>query len=187
MFEKYRLEHYKNSDNKRKKQVISFMNNYNKTFSDFDLSLEEQANKWFCEDDKEVSGEKAMELYYDNLCDELIVVLDGEDVIACRFVEFDENDTYFRERHDNYELGLNMTFALVHENYREEGIWKSMFNYVVENILPEYDVNRVYLATTSENIEMQNAMDSMGFQLGNRIKNERGEGIDGLIYFKDYN
>lgn len=182
---KYKIEHYENPDNKRKEDVIDFMMRHNDEFSNFDLTLEEQANEWMADKDESFSGREAIEVYYDSLCDELVVVLDENDIIGCRFVEFDEDDEFFRERVPDYEIGLNLTFALVDRDYRKEGVWSRMFKFVEKNVISNYDVNRFYLATSSENEGIQNAMEKHNFKKANKIKDERGEGRDSLIYYKD--
>lgn len=181
---KYSLEHYESSNNKRKEDVIDFILDYNE---EFDMSIKEQTNTWLLEDEEDtLEGREAVNRYYEDLCDELIVVLDEGSVIACRFIEFDENEEYFRSRVDNYELGLNLTFALVDKEYRGEGIWNKMFEYVENQILPNYSVKRIYLATSSKNTEMQSAVESKGFIKSAVIEDERGEGVDSILYFKEY-
>lgn len=184
MSEQFTIEQYDELDNPRKNEVLELMLKYNNYFAEYDLSLEEQANTWFVdEDEKEVSGKQAMELYYESLCDHLIVAVnDSGDVVGLRFVEYDEDDDYFRERVSDYEVGLNLTFALVDEDYRRKGIWSRMYEYVKDNLVEEYDVDWLYLATTSENEEMQKAMEKKGFEKVSVEKNERGDGIHALIY-----
>lgn len=177
------LKHYENPENEMKEDVINFIYEYNDEFKEFDYSIIEQCNEWLLDDDEDLSGKDAITKYYNELCDELIIIEDNNNIVACRFVEYDEDDTYMRDRVDNYEIGLNLTFALVHKEYRNRGLWSRMYQYVINNILPKYpDTDRLYLATSSKNKAMKEAVKSAGFKRVGIEKNERGEGIHTLIY-----
>lgn len=176
------IEHYSTSENKRKESVVDFMWSYNSDFTEFDISIVEQCNKWLTHDGETLTGRDAIKKYYESLCDELLVIVDSDDVVACRFVEFDEENQFFRERVDDYEPGLNLTFALVDDEYRGEGLWTKMFRYVLNNILPTYPVDRVYLVTSSENIPMQKAVEAKGFDKIAVEKDGRAKGIHNVIY-----
>lgn len=183
----YTIKHYSESENKSKEEVLDLMQEYNENFSDFDMgSIEEMAHEWYIDDEEEVSEREALEIFYDELCDELVVAYDKKDLVGLRFVEYDEDDEYFKDRHNDYKQGLNLTFALVDKDYRQEGIWSEMFSHVEKEILPDYNVDRLYLATTSKNRSMQKTAESHGFKEVSRVENERGEGIDTVIYCKKY-
>lgn len=179
----YEIEYYQEPENERKDDVIDFIYDYNSEFSEFDLSIVEQSRKYFI-DNENIGGREAIEVYYDSICDELIVVSDNGDVVACRFIEFGDNDKYFEEENHGYEPGLNLTFALVDSEYRGEGLWSSMFNYVENKVFNRCDSDRMYLCTTSENERIQNAVESRGFEKVSVLENERGEGVHALVYSK---
>lgn len=181
MSDRYTLEHYTNKDNKRKEEVLDLMLKHNSEFAKFDLSLVEGANEWLV-DDKTVTGQDAVEAWYNQLWDELIVITLDNEVVAVRFVEYDEDDEFFRKRVDNYSTGLNLTFALVDKEHRQNGLWSRMYDYVINNILPNYDVDRLYLATSSENNTMQNVVEKNGFEKMAVDENDRGDGIHTLVY-----
>lgn len=178
------LHHYTNSDNERKYDVINFIYDYNEEFSKFDYSIVKQCNEWLLDDSEDrLEGIDAIQYYYEYLCDELIVFTDDNDIVACRFVEYDEDDEYMKNRVNNYEIGLNLTFALVDKKYRDQGLWNKMFEYVKNNILSKYPkADRLYLATSSENVPMKKAVESSGFEQVGFEKNDRGKGIHTLIY-----
>lgn len=92
------LKHYENTDNERKEDVINFIYKYNESFGEFDYTIEKQCNEWLLDKSKEkLEGIDAIRHYYESLCDELIVVTNNDDeIIACRFVEYDEDDTYMK-------------------------------------------------------------------------------------------
>lgn len=176
------LEHYQDPDNKRKDEVINFIVSYNEDFKEFDISIAEQANKWLVDEETELQPKNAIKTYYEELCDELLVIVDSGDVVACRFIEYDEQNPFFRERVQDYKPGLNLTFALVDSEYRDEGLWTQMFEFVRDKILPEYPVQRLYLVTSSENIPMQKTAESNGFEQISVEKDGRAEGLDNIIY-----
>lgn len=176
------IEHYAEQDNKRKKETIDFILSHNSEFEEFDISVVEQCNKWLVDDGTEVEGREAVQIYYEELCDELIVITKDDSVVACRFVEFDRENTFFRSRVDEYKPGLNLTFALVDKEYRNKGLWSMMFDYVVEEILPKYPVNKMYLVTSSENIPMQKVAEKTGFNKISIEEDGRSEGIDNIVY-----
>lgn len=178
------LKHYTSPDNEMKEKVINFIYEYNDEFKEFDYSIVEQCNQWLLkENESDLYGLNAIKRYYNELCDELIVIEDDNNIVACRFVEYDENDTYMKDRVDDYELGLNLTFALVDKEYRKEGLWLRMFDYVLNNVLPNYRrADRLYLATSNKNKAMKKAVESAGFNQVGIEKNDRGEGIHTLIY-----
>lgn len=176
------IKHF-DRDNKYKDDILDIMVEYNEELSSFDMSFPEMAMEFF--DDSVDSVEEGAEVYYDELCDEVVVCFVNEKIVGFRFVEFDKEDEYFRENIDNYKIGLNLTFALVRENYRNNGIWKKMFDYVKENIVSDYNVDRLYIATSSENDAMRYLVNEVGFNLATRIKNERGDGVDSLLYYYD--
>jgi GNAT superfamily N-acetyltransferase len=183
----YRIEHYEKLDNPAREDVIEFMWRYNEEFANMEISLVQQANKYLTEDGEELSGREGIVRYYESLCDELIVVEDeGGGVVACRFVEFDKEDEYFRERLDDYTLGLNLTFALVDEDHRGNGLWSKMLEYVENNVFPRYDVDRMYLATATTNEAMQSAATKGGFQCINKIEDDRKNGVGTYIYMKKF-
>lgn len=181
----YKISHYESSENPIKKDVIDFLWEYNDEFADMEISLVEQANRYLTEDYEKLHGRDGVVRYYEWLCDELVVVRDGDDsLVACRFVEFDEDDEYFRERVEEYVLGLNLTFALVDKEHRGKGIWSMMLEYVEDNIFPNYNVDRMYLATATTNEAMQSAAVNGGFQCINRVENDREDGVGTYVYMK---
>lgn len=177
------LHHYSDSDNEMKSEVIDFIFEYNEEFSEFDYSIVEQCNHWLLDNNKELKGKEAIRHYYESLCDELIVITNKNTIVACRFVEYDEDDNYMRNRVDNYQIGLNLTFALVDKKYRKQGLWNRMFEFTKENILPKYSkADRFYLATSSENKPMRRGVESAGFEQVGFERNDRGDGVHTLIY-----
>lgn len=181
----YNIKHYEKLENPARQDVIDFIWSYNEEFANMEISLVEQANRYLTEEGEEVSGHEGIVRYYESLCDELIVVENKKgDVVACRFVEFDEEDQYFRDRLDDYTLGLNLTFALVDKDHRGNGLWTKMLKYVESNIFPKYDVDRMYLATATTNTAMQSAAVKGGFQCINEIEDDRDNGVGTYIYMK---
>lgn len=181
----YQIEYYRKPDNPDRTDVIGFMWNYNDEFADMEISLVEQANKYLTDSGEKLFGREGIVRYYDSLCDELVVVKDeDQNIVACRFVQFDEEDEYFRERVDDYATGLNLTFALVDLNHRGNGLWGRMLKCVEERIFPRYDVDRMYLATATTNNAMQSAAIKEGFQCINTISDDRKDGVGTYIYMK---
>ena len=181
----YDITHYKDPDNPVRQDVIDFLLKYNDEFADMEISIVKQANKYLTEKDEELDGREGIVRYYERLCDELVVVHDeNEDLVACLFVEFDEEDEYFRERVDDYVVGLNLTFVLVDDRHRGKGIWSMMLEHVEYNILPNYDVDRTYLATATTNRKMQSAAVNGGFECISEIKNDRKSGVGTYVYMK---
>lgn len=181
----YKITHYENTENPVREDVIDFLWEYNDEFADMEISLVEQANKYIIEDDEILDGYEAIVRYYEGLCDELVVVHDTEgNLVACRFVEFDKEDEYFRKRVDDYVVGLNLTFALVDEEHRGRGIWSMMLDYVEDNVVPRYDVDRMYLATATTNEAMQSAAVNGGFQCVNEIEDDREDGVGTYVYMR---
>ena len=72
-----------------------------------------------------------------------------------------DQDNYFSERVDDYRQGLQYTFALVDKEHRRNGLWGKMFIYAEENILPKYNVDRIYLATAGTNNTLQNVAEKI--------------------------
>lgn len=181
----YKISHYQSSENPMKEDVIDFLWEYNDEFAEMEISLVEQANRYLTEENEELHGRDGIIRYYERLCDELVVVRDeNNSLVACRFVEFDEDDEYFRERVEEYVQGLNLTFALVDEEHRSKGIWSMMLEHIEDNILPNYDVDRMYLATATTNEAMQSAAVNGGFQCINKVEDDRDNGIGTYVYMK---
>lgn len=186
----YEIKHYKTEECPFYEEVIDFMYSYNDEFAKTDNeTLVEAANKyWVDEDDDRVEGKDGIRLWYEEICDILVVVLYNQKVVGCRFVDYDEEDEYFRERVENYKQGLNFTFALVDKDYRGNGLWGKMYDYVRKEIAPDYNVNRIYLATSENNDTMQSTAEKVGFNKINTVKNDRGvdNETDTLIYMKKF-
>lgn len=181
----YTLKHYNSNENKYTEEVINFMWNHNDEFAEMEDSLVTLANKHCINDDEWIEGKEAVKEYYKTLCEELIVVLYKDNVIACRFIFFTEDqDNYFSERVDDYTHGLQSTFALVDKEHRGNGLWGKMFTYAEENILPKYNVDRIYLATAGTNNTLQNVAEKSGLKLVNIVENDRDNNVDTYVYMK---
>jgi len=182
----YNLKHYDSNDNEYKEDVIDFMWTYNDEFAEMEDSLVTLSNKHCINDDEWVEGRDAIKEYYNTLCNELIIFLYEDNIIACRFISYtdDQEDNYFSERVEDYTHGLHSTFALVDKKHRGNGLWGKMFTYAEENILPDYDMDRIYLATAGTNDTLQHVAEKEGLELINIVENDRDNNIDTYIYVK---
>jgi len=184
----YNLKHYESTDNPHKEDVINFILEYNDEFSKMEDSIVEYSNNYFIDEDEYIDGKDAIKIYYESLCQELIVILHNNQIVACRFVLHDEEDTYFKNNVNNYKDGLELTFALIDKKHRQKGLWTKMLNYVENNILPKYDLNRLYLTTAETNKAMKLTAEKANFELVSIIEGDRSNGqIDSHIYMKKYN
>lgn len=59
-----------------------------------------------------------------------------------------------------------------------------MLEHIEDNILPNYDVDRMYLATATTNEAMQSAAVNGGFQCINKVEDDRENGIGTYVYMK---
>lgn len=170
----------KNSeDNEYRDQILDLLSEYNEegTPSTAQLSREVLA-----EDEENLSFEEAIELYYEELTDDLVAMADDENIIG--FLMIKNKDPYFRERAPDYWPSLAVTHALVDEEYRRIGVASKLLEYTKDEICPRKDLPYLVWATSSENKASQNFIANHGFEKVNTIENDRKEGVHTLIFAK---
>jgi len=135
------------------------------------------------EEGDELSFEEAIELYYEELTDDLVAMVDEGEVIG--FLMIKDKDPYFKDRALDYWPSLAITHALVDDEYRREGVASELLGYTMEEICPKKNLPYLVWATSSQNNASQGFIQNHGFEKVNTIKDDRKEGVHTLIYAKE--
>lgn len=170
----------KNSkENEYRDQILDMLAEYN---DEGVPPTDELSREVLAEGGEELDFEDAIELYYEELTDDLVAVVNGGEVVG--FLMIKDKDPYFKDRAPEYWPSLAITHALVDEEYRREGVASKLLEYTVEEICPRKNLPHLVWATSSENEASQRFIQKHGFKEVNTIEDDRKKGVHTLIYAK---
>lgn len=171
----------KNSkENEYQDQVLDLLAEYNEEGIP---PTDELSKQVLAEDGDELSFEEAIELYYEELTDDLVAMVDEGEVAG--FLMIKDKDPYFKNRAPDYWPSLAITHALVDEEHRREEVASELLGYTMDKICPRKNLSYLVWATSSQNNASQGFIQNHGFEKVNTIKDDRKEGVHTLIYAKE--
>ncbi|MFB6199369.1 MAG: N-acetyltransferase family protein [Candidatus Nanohaloarchaea archaeon] len=171
----------KNSkNNEYRDQILELLAKYNDEGTPPTAQLSREV---LAEDGEELSFDEAIELYYEELTDDLVAMVEKGEVVG--FLMIKDKDPYFKNRAPDYWPSLAITHALVDEDYRREGVASELLEYTIEKVCPRKNLPYLVWATSSENNASQRFIQNHGFEKVNTIKDDRKEGVHTLIYARE--
>lgn len=131
---------------------------------------------------KDLSGSQAVEngieLYYSQMEQQQILCVFEEETLL-GFVSYRENYTSEQIGKDTFP-NIYLSTLIVKPEARGKGLTRKMYEYL---FWERYCDRNIFTRTWSTNFAHIKILDGFGFDLIQRIKNDRGEGID-TVYFR---
>lgn len=125
--------------------------------------------------------DKGIQAYLENvLGQEVLIGKDGDDVIA--FLSFTRKEE--KDLLEEQSPCVYVTTTIVEDAYRESGVATKLNRKLLDEIVPEMDVDYVTRRTWSTNKASMAYIESLGFDIVRRVEDDRGDGIDSLYYAK---
>lgn len=139
----------------------------------YSTSTADMSREMFFEKSESVSDREALTRFSEEYANEIVVARYSGDLIGFTFIW--EGEPYFEELLPEYKPLLAITFSGVHPDWQGEGVWSDIREYILENIVPDRDVDYLVTGAAKENEVSVSANKSRGFEVVGQTGDVEGD------------
>lgn len=127
----------------------------------------------------EADSESSLSAYVEKLCSQQFVLAYDSDTVV-GYLSFRHG--YATDQIKEYSPSNYAASMIVHPDYRRQGIARSMYQSLLEDLPSEFALPYVTTRTWAENDAHITLLKELGFSLVTRIPDDRGPGVDTVYY-----
>lgn len=132
--------------------------------------------------DLDISKNNSIKSYLKDIINQELIIAKYNDKLI-GFLSFRQIEQYNTLK--EYSPCIYVSTTIVEKSYRKNHIAKDMNKYMFKNIIPNRNITYITRRTWSTNIASINYIESMGFKIVKKVKDDRGKNIHTLYYAKE--